>query len=430
MFIYFSHLVNIEVLDKDDKLVGRLYDIIVGQAEIYPKAISLIVYQGIFKRRYAIIPWGLVIEKLDNAIRINLSLDEIKFSLLENNRDKLALKRDILDQQVVDTYNHNVIRVNDAHLLIVDKDLMLAHVDIGARGFIRRLSFEKIVDLIVRIFNKNSAYLTKEKLISWKNIQPLSINPVSKTLKINVSQRQINDIHPVDLSEIMLDLDRKHRLALFREFNTATKSAIFSILDFPQQKSFLDELSDKESVEIISNMPSDEAADLLDELPRDHVNKILTALETPKAKKLSTLLGYKSESAGGLMTTEFFALLQQMTIGDALELVKLDISKPETMQYMYIVDDKAHLLGFTNLRKLISLDPKENILKAKFRKNLYIYPEDGVKEVAVLMDKYKVNVLPVVNEEKILQGIITIDDILDHLINIAWRKRSKKTAAI
>jgi magnesium transporter len=130
------------------------------------------------------------------------------------------------------------------------------------------------------------------------------------------------------------------------------------------------------------------------------------------------------------MTTEFFALLEKMTVGQALEMIKLDTAKPEAIQYMYIVDDKGQLLGSTNLRKLIPLDPQENVLKAKFKKNLYIYPQDSVKEVAILMDKYKVNVLPVVNEGKILQGIITIDDILSHLISIAWQKRRKRNPAI
>ncbi|NQU18663.1 CBS domain-containing protein, partial [bacterium] len=96
----------------------------------------------------------------------------------------------------------------------------------------------------------------------------------------------------------------------------------------------------------------------------------------------------------------------------------------------YIVDKDGQLLGATNLRRLISLDSSENVLKAKLRKNIYIYPDDSVKEMAILMDKYKVNVLPVVNEEKILQGIITVDDILDQLISIAWRRWRKKNPTI
>ncbi|MDD5005892.1 MAG: CBS domain-containing protein [Candidatus Omnitrophica bacterium] len=432
MFLYFSQLVNIDVVDKEEKHIGSLYDVIVGQSEIavYPKATHLIIAKGLFNRRYAVVPWGLVKERTKHSIEINLSSKEVKFDIPVNNREKLVLKRDILDQQVVDISNHNVIRVNDIHLLIVERDLMLAHVDIGARGFIRRLGFEKIVDTIVRLFNEKAIYLNKEKLISWKHIQPLSINPVSKTIKVDVSQRQLNDIHPADLSEIMLNLDHKHRLALFRTLDLDTKSEIFSLLDFPEQKSLLDDLSYKETLEIISNMPSDKAVDLLDELPKESVNKMLSVMETPKAKKLSTLLGYKSESAGGLMTTEFFALPQQMTVGEALAMIKMDDSKPESMQYLYIVDEKGQLLGATNLRRLISLDPKENILKAKFRNNIFIYPTDSVKEIAVLMEKYKINVIPVVNEEKILQGIITVDDILDHLISIAWRRWRKKNPAI
>jgi len=430
MFVYFSQLTNIAVVDKQDKFVGRLYDIVVGQADIYPKAIYLVIFKGSLRKSYSIIPWGLVSEKTRDSLQIDLSVSEIHFDLLPDNRDKLTLRRDMLDQQVVDTHNHNVIRINDVHLLEVDNDLIVAHVDIGARGFIRRLGIEKIADAAVRLFNKNAAYLKREKLIPWKHIQPLSINPVSKTIKVNVSQRQLNDIHPADFSEIMLDLDHKHRLALFRTLDLKTKSAIFSLLDFPEQKSLLDDLTDKETIEIISNMPSDEAADLLDELPQESVNKTLSLMETPKAKRLSTLLGYESESAGGLMTTEFFALPQQMTVGEALEMVRMDISKSESMQYMYIVDNNGQLLGFTNLRRLISLDPRENILKAKFRKNIYIYPDDSVKEIAVLMDKYMLNVLAVVNEDKVLQGIITVDDILDQLISIAWRRWRKKNPTI
>lgn len=430
MFINFSSLCNSEIVDKEDRFIGYLYDIAIDQSESYPKALNLIIFRGLFRRRYAVIPWDLVKERTRDSLRINMPLSQIKFDFQSSSREGLALRRDILDQQVVDTFNHNVIRVNDVHLLAVENDLMVAHVDIGARGFVRRLGLEGIINKLVKFFNKNALYLKRESLIPWKNIQPLSINPVSKTIQVNVSQRQLRDIHPADFSEIMLDLDHKHRLALFRTLDLETKSAIFSLLEFPEQKSLLDDLSDKETVEIISKMPSDEAADLLDELPKDSVAKMLSAMETPKARKLSTLLGYESESAGGLMTTEFFALLQQMTVGEALEMIKLDISKPESVQYMYIVDDIGHLLGATNLRRLIALNPSENILNAKFRKNIYIYPDDGVKEVAILMDKYKINVLPVVNEDKILQGIITVDDILDQLISIAWRRWRKKNPTI
>ncbi|MFC1708866.1 magnesium transporter MgtE N-terminal domain-containing protein [Candidatus Omnitrophota bacterium] len=426
MFVYFSRLINTDILDKEDKFVGKLHDIVVGQADIYPKAIYLIISSGTLRKRYAIIPWGLVRERTAKNLQVDLSGKELHFDILPDDRDKLTLRRDMLDQQVVDIFHHKVVRINDVHLIEADKDLIVAHVEIGAKAFIRRLGFEKIVDVLVGLFNKNAAYLTREKLIPWKNIQSLSINPVSKSIKVNVSLRQWSDIHPADLSEIMVDLDHKHRLALFKTLDLETKSAIFSLLDFLEQKSLLDDLTDKETVEIISRMPSDEAADLLDELPQESVNKTLSLLETPKAKRLSTLLGYESESAGGLMTTEFFALSQQMTVGEALDMIKMDTSKPVSMQYMYILDNDAHLLGFTNLRRLISLDPKENILKAKFRKNIYVYPDDSVKEVAVLMDKYKLNVLAVVNEEKVIQGVITVDDILDQLIGIAWRRWRKK----
>lgn len=430
MFIYFSELINTDVIDREEAYVGKLYDIIVVETDIFPKAIYLIVYNGFIRHRYVVIPWNLVKEKDAQSIHIDVLLKDLHFDALPTAREELSLRRDILDQQVVDIHNHNVIRVNDVHFIAAGQDLMVAHVDIGARGFVRRLGLEKVVDAVVRLFNKDFSYLRKEQFIPWKNIQPLSINPVSKTIKIDVSRRKLNEIHPVDFSEIMLDLDHKERLAIFRILDLETKIAIFSLLQFPQQKSLLDHFSDKEALEIISRMPTDEAADFLDELPKESVNKLLAVMETPKAKKLSTLLGYESESAGGLMTTEFFAFPQQMTVGDALEMVKMDKTKPESIQYMYITDDRGFLLGATNLRRLITLDPNENILKAKFRKNISVYPDSSLKEVAILMDKYKINVLPVVNDEKIIQGIITVDDTLDQLITIAWRRWRTKNPTI
>jgi len=215
MFIYFSQLIGRSVLDKDAESAGELYDIVVQPTEIYPQSSQLIIRRGFPNRQYAVIKWSDIQEMDSKEIRLSIDKSGIIFQEKHDNKGEMTLRRDILDQQVVDVYNHKVIRVNDIHLLFVDHAIMLAHVDISTRGLIRRLGLEKLVDFLVRLLKRNAEYLKEGHLVSWKHIQPLSINPVSMTIKIDVARKQMKNIPSADLGEIFLDLNIKDQIALF-----------------------------------------------------------------------------------------------------------------------------------------------------------------------------------------------------------------------
>lgn len=424
MFVNFSGLLKREVLDVERKFVGMVWDIYIKSGEVYPTSQELILRKGFFKRTYASVPWSSVAE-IEDDITINQKSAEIKFASTIKDYDFL-LKRDILDQQVVDTYNHKVRRVNDIHLLRVDHTLMVAHVEIGLRGIIRRLGWEIIADFLVRLINKNARYLHKEDLVSWKYVQPIAVNPASMTMKLAFSQKQLLSIPAADLSDIIFDLNLNQRMALFRSLDIKTKAKIFENLEFEDQKLMLKELDKKEAAQIVTNMSSDEAADLLENLPANTTENLLTLIESSRAKKLATLLGYAMDSAGGLMTTDFVSMPEATTVAAAIEYIKTQTREFETVFYLYMVDDKNHLKGITTVRRLLFANAQDAILSTAFPKPLFVHLNDSVKEVAYMMDKYKVSVIPVVDENKILHGIITMDDILSRVISIAWRKRPRK----
>jgi len=414
MFVNFSSLLGKEILDCDRKFIGKLWDISAKTGEVYPKSDELIIVKGILKRSYASVGFANVAE-IDGEIVLKLKSDEIKFDAIAKEYEFL-LRRDILDQQVVDTFNHKVIRVNDIHLLRIDHELMVAHVDIGLRGLLRRLGWEKALGFLVK----------KDDIVSWKFIQPVAINPASMTMKLSVSQKQLQGIPAADLGEIMFDLNMNQRMALFRALDIKTKAKIFENLEFEDQKAILKEMDKKEAAAIVTSMSSDEATDLLSNLPRGTVENILTLMESDRAKKLSTLLGYSSDSAGGLMTTEFVSLPELMSIESAIEYVKNQTREFDTVPYIYAVDEKHKLQGVTTIRKLLFADPKDTVLKTVFPTTIYVHLHDSVKEVAFLMEKYKISAIPVVDENKILHGIITMDDILSQVVAIAWRKSARK----
>ncbi|MBU0880576.1 MAG: CBS domain-containing protein [Candidatus Omnitrophica bacterium] len=423
MFINFSDLLKKDVIAFDGAYIGKVWDVSSKLGEIYPKAEELIIYKGTVNRLYASVPWPEVGQVADEIV-LNIKKDDLKFSS-EIKDSELMLRRDVLDQQVVDTFNHNVRRVNDVQLLKVDHDLVIAHVDIGLSGLFRRLGWDKFIGLLMKLVSKDSWRSKSKDLISWKYVQPVTINPASMKMKLSVSEKQLLSIPPADLGDIIFDLNPNQRMALFRVLDIMTKAKIFENLEFDEQNLILKELDKKEAAQIVGTMSTDEATDLLERLSPRTVNNLLPLIESSRAKKLSTLLGYSGDSAGGLMTTEFVSLPEMTLVEGAIMYIKTNTKNYDTVPYIYIVDDKNHLKGVTTIRRLLFADPKDPISKTAFQQTLHVYLNNSAKEIAYFMDKYKVSAIPVIDENKVMQGIITIDDILSQVIAIAWRKRPR-----
>lgn len=425
IFSYYSELLKKEVFDANNKFAGKVYDIALNlSAEIYPKASALIIVKGTFKKRFCEVSWDYI-QEFDSAARLKLTLSSLEFQKNLPKHD-FSLNTDFLDQQVVDTSNQKVVRVNDVHLLRVDHQLYLAHVEVGLRGLVRRLGCEKLVDFFVRLFNRKSNYLSREDLISWKHTQPLSIGRTKNVIRLDIARQKLSQIPPTELKEIMLDLDNFQRASLFKSLEINLKKKVFREFSLEIQQEILDKLDDKEASLILEVMPADEAADLLLSLNKEKVDKLLNLIESNKSKKLSQLLGYSSDSAGGLMTTEYISIGKNATIEQALQKLKESTSKAETIYYIYVLDEQGFLIATTSLKRIIAANPESSIMEASFPKHIFVHADDSVKEVAYLMDKHKCSAIPVVNRENVMLGVITVDDILERVIPLAWRRFRRK----
>ncbi len=426
IFIYFSELIKKRVVDINGKPAGKLFDISLNlTAEIYPKASALIISQGIlFGKRFCEVTWDNV-EEFDGTIKLKIPCSNLKFQKSLPQFD-FSINIDFLDQQVVDISNQKVVRVNDVHLLRVDHQIYLAHVDVGLRGLVRRLGCEIFIDFFARLINSKANYLSREDLISWKHTQPLSIGRTKNVIRLDIARQKLSQIPPPQLQEIMLDLDREQRLSLFKSLDSAFKQKLFSEFNLEIQQEILDKLDGKETVLILDSMPADEAADLLLSLNREKVEKLLVLMETNKSKKLSQLLGYSSDSAGGLMTTEYISIDKNATVEQALQKLREPTPKAETIYYIFILDEQNHLIAITSLRRLLIANLTKSVLEASFPKHIFVHTDDSVKEVAYLMDKHKCSAIPVVNKDNVMQGVITVDDVLGRVIPLAWRRFRKK----
>lgn len=421
-FFFFAHWMGAPVIDKNNRLAGRLWDLVINPQEPYPPATALVISRGLLPREYAEIPWSQV-ETAGRTFRLRTSKDSLHFSTTMR-ADVFRIRKDILDQQVVDLHNHKVIRVNDVHMLAVQPPRVV-HVDIGTRGLIRRLGYEGWIDSLLRLMRPSARYLKNEQLLSWKFVKTITLDPLDP-IHIQLSADQLANIPPADLGELLMDLDIHQRVVLLRRADPHVRARLFERVGFEQQEQLLEQLSPREAADLLSGMSADEAVDLLGNVPAEQCRQLLSMIESSRARRLSQLLGYEQDEAGGIMTTEYLEIPKTLTVQETIALVKEKTPQLETIYYLYVVDENKQLLGTTTLRQMISASPTDLVTKTVFPKPLYVYTHTPLKEVAFLMDKYKVSALPVISKEKHLQGIITVDDVLHHVIPIAWRRKAGK----
>jgi len=172
-------------------------------------------------------------------------------------------------------------------------------------------------------------------------------------------------------------------------------------------------------------MPPDEAADLLADLTSEKTKEILESIEKDEAQDIQELLAHEEDTAGGLMTTQFIAYPPSTKSYNALEKFKIDAHSVETVYYIYITDEKEKLVGVTSLKDILLSSPGvplSDIMETKFKA---VTPEADQQVVAELISKYNLLAIPVTDENGELQGIVTIDDIIDILLPTSSRKKRR-----
>lgn len=219
--------------------------------------------------------------------------------------------------------------------------------------------------------------------------------------------------HPADLAEIISALNEEEAVELVRRLYERQAAAPLGEMDPEEAARLLSRLNREEAVRILSHMDPDDAADLLAELPPETMQEILSRLEPDQAKTLRMLLSYPPDTAAGLMSPEVLALPPDMRAREAISFIRRKAEEMETVYYAYVVDGENHLLGVLSLRDLV-LATLDTPVAAIMNPNVVTLPPHmDAEEVARLFDKYNFLALPVVDQDRKLLGIVTVDDVMD-----------------
>ena len=224
---------------------------------------------------------------------------------------------------------------------------------------------------------------------------------------------QMIAMNPVDVAHALEDVEPDKRLLIFSMLPKDQAAAVFTYLDSDLQRQIVDGISKHRLSLILNELPVDDAVDFLEELPANMVNAILSQAEPAKRGEINNILKYPDNSAGSLMTVEYVILSEKMTARDALANVRRQGGGKETIYTCYVVGEGRKLTGAVSLRRLI-LSPEDSLVRDIMSTPvIYVHTLEDQEDVAEKFKEYDLMVMPVVDREERLVGIITIDDILD-----------------
>ncbi len=224
----------------------------------------------------------------------------------------------------------------------------------------------------------------------------------------------VNKTHAADLSIIFrsLSLHNQHKLFHMIE-DTEQQGILLNELDEIAFPDFVEDLDIDNIVAILEQMPKDDVADLIVRFPKEKADTILEKMNQEGSDEVEGLLGYKKDTAGGIMVPDFIALSEDTTAKEAIESLQKEHQDVEMPFYLYVLNDQKKLLGVISLRQLVVVPPQTPLKNFMTSDIFYVTTDTDQEEVAKLVARYDILAVPVVDDKNRLVGIVTVDDVID-----------------
>jgi CBS domain-containing protein/sporulation protein YlmC with PRC-barrel domain len=407
-FMYLSEIIKKPVYDGTGKKIGRLKDAIVSSEVSYPIIKAIIVDKN--NKKTITIHYNYI-DSIGKEIKLKTSIDEIKEYKIQNL--DIRLWEDVLDRQVVDIEDKKVRRVNDIKISRSHGYYHIIGVDIGFYGILKRLGLESIA--------KPMRIKSNENIIAWEDIDTL--NQDYSKLKLKVAKQSIKKLHPADIAEIVDQLGLNESINILNSLDDEAAADTLEEVSPERQAYLLEGMDSQRAAEILDEMDPDDAADVLGDLPEEKAEELLGLLEPKESKDIRILLEYPEHTAGGIMTTEYACIEQDLTVGEVMKQLREIAKDVETIYYVYIVSKDGELTGVVSLRDILLAEPDKKISEVMITPVITVDILDEEEEVAQKIAKYNLLALPVVEDENKLKGIVTVDDAIDIVLPVAWKKR-------
>ncbi len=351
----------------------------------------------------------------DQIARISLEgihLKDEKLTPYHADEYMLRVSRDLLDQQIIDAQGRKVVRINDVTFELRQENghdiLWVLEVDIGVRSIFRRV----LQGVLPRRWVRRLQVRIPPHSIRWEFCNILEPDP-QRRLRLNISNRLLEEMHPADLAEIVEDLSPEDREAIFETIDSEVAADTLSEVDPDIQASILESLETEKAAEIVEEMSPDEAADVLAELEEATSLEILEEMHEEEKQEIEDLLEFDENSAGGLMNTEFVSAPENSTVEDTIRALRDEHEwMLESLHMVFLTGAGERLTGAVPLARLFLAPGATPIRELAAEKLIQASVHERQDRVIERFDKYNVITMPVVDEHGRLAGVITADDVI------------------
>jgi magnesium transporter len=411
MELFATELMGVKTYDAQGNYVGRVREFFIEPAEAPNRISHFLLSRGHFQPLVA--KHNQVASVSDKKIQLNVG--EKALEIYQPNESWLAVRKDLLDQQIIDTLGRKVVRVNDLDLAEQrsngNVELRLTQVDVGLPGAVRRLLQGVIPSAVVRKLQSQ----LPPRTIRWEFVNLIEPDPLRR-VKLRITHEKLEDLHPADLADIIEDLSASERQSIIASLDEETAADVLAELDARLTTQIVEDLDPEKAADILEEMAPDAAADLLADLSKETSEELLEEMPGREANEVRELLEFDPATAGGMMNTEFLFVSESATRDEVLEWMRKQDQNFDQLDTVVLLDDKAEYSGSVPVVRMLLAGSNERLGALKMDPVVSLPPDAREKEVFQLFDKYNLRMLTVVDKENRPIGAIAVDDVVSRLV--------------
>jgi CBS domain-containing protein len=406
--LYFSNLLKIPVCaGKVTDRIGRATDLVFRLAEPYPEAVGIYVEHG-GGRPDEFIPWERVVKIADDALFITRHENGQPYPPFADQPGWILINEHLMGRTIYDLDGRRTEVVNDVHLLASRGRMLIVHVDISFNGFLRKWGLGRFS-------------WTKDQLISWRYVQPLSLEDVGAkdAVSLSITRQQIRDLPGEDLADALEELSGKEQTAVFLALDSEKAAEVLSEAEPRAQRQLVANLRRERASSILSEMSVPQLAALFSVLPHADMTTLMGLLPPAEAERIATILSQHESTARTLMSGEFLTAAKETTVGALLADIRTGKHDHDGISYIYVVGPERVFLGVVDLRDLVLANDHMTLGELMVAPVVSAQEDDVQEDLAEVFAKYHFRMIPVVDAQDRILGVIRYKDIMKGLVTRA-----------
>jgi magnesium transporter len=382
--------------------IGRLQDLVIVETGRLPEVSQLVI-----RRPYGdpalLVPWDKVAVISTNEIAIDID-NPADFQQAPG-PGAILLRDYILDKKILDMDGREVEVVYDVKLAFQGGKLYASEVDFSRHRLLRRMGLRHLANFI--------AQQSGDSTVSWLYVQPLpdDLGSFSGSVKLNVLKSKIHEMHPVDLADILEELDSSQRQAIFNTLDPEHASETLEEIEPRVQRELMATMKRDRAAQLIGEMSPAQAADILAILPASDAEGILGMIDSEDATKVRRIVEHHDENILLFATQAFIRRPPGARVQDVLSGYRDLARDKDVLAYIYVVDAEDRLLGVAGLRDLVAAEPDQTLDSLMTEQLITLHPDETLRDAVHAISRYGLRAIPVVDVSRHLMGVVSDHDV-------------------